>query len=60
MLMIIFLKSDPHLPKKFVLFASMNSLKMMKNSFYFVLQTVFVLKFFEFLSQRFGHIQKTA
>ena len=45
------LKSDSHLPKKF-LFICVNEspLKMMKNAFYFILKTLFVLKIFKFLS----------
>ena len=35
-------------------------LKMMKNAFYFILKTLFVLKLFKFLSQLFGHVGKTA
>ena len=31
------------------------SLKMMKNSFYFILKALFVLKIFKFLSRLFGH-----
>ena len=37
-----------------------NTLKMMKNAFYFILKTLFVLKIFEFLSRPFGHVGKTA
>ena len=46
------LKSDSHLPKKIVLFASLKEspLKMIKNDFYFILKTHFVLKIFKFLS----------
>ena len=33
---------------------------MMKNVFYFILKTLFVLKIFEFLSWLFGHVEKTA
>ena len=45
------LKSDSHLPKKF-LFIRFNEspLKMMKNAFYFILKALFVLKIFRFLS----------
>ena len=50
------LKSDSHLPKKFVILA----LKMMKNAFYFILKVFFVLKTFKFLWQLFGHVGKTA
>ena len=35
-------------------------LKMMKNAFYFILKTRFVLKIFEFLSWRSGQVEKTA
>ena len=53
------LKSDSHLPKKFVLFASFGSpLKMIDNAFYFILKTSFVLKIFKFLSWLFGHVEK--
>ena len=34
-------------------------LKMMKNAFYFILKAFFVLKIFNYLSCRFGHIEKT-
>ena len=45
------LKSYSHLPKKFVLFASLKRpLKLMKNAFYFILKAYFVLKIFKFLS----------
>ena len=35
-------------------------LKMMKNAFYFILEALFVLKLFKFLSRLFGHVGKTA
>ena len=35
-----------------------NPLKIMKNSFYFMLKTIFVLKTFSFLSSHFGYLQK--
>ena len=35
-----------------------NSLKMMKNAFYFILKALFVLKIFKFLSWLFGHVEK--
>ena len=35
-------------------------LKLMKNAFYFILIVPFVLKKFKFLSQLFGHVEKTA
>ena len=34
--------------------------KMAKNTFYFILKALFVLKIFKFLSQLFGHVGKTA
>ena len=40
------IKSDSHLPKKIVLFASLKAL--------------FILKIFKFLSRLFGHVGKTA
>ena len=33
---------------------------MMKNAFYFILKSLFILKIFEFLSSLFGHVEKTA
>ena len=35
-------------------------LKIMKNAFYSILKTLFVLKVFKILSLPFGHIEKTA
>ena len=35
-----------------------NPLKMMKNSFCFILKALFVLKIFKFLSRLFGHVEK--
>ena len=32
---------------------------MMRNAFYFILKTLFVLKIFKFLSWRFGDIEQT-
>ena len=53
-------KSDSHLPKKdFICFNGSPS-KMMKNTFYFILKALFVLKIFKFLSWLFGHVEKTA
>ena len=47
--------------KKIVLFSSMKALqKVMKNAFYFILKSLFVLKIFKFLSKLFGHVGKTA
>ena len=37
-----------------------NPLKIMKNVFYFILKTLFVLKISMFLSRCFGHVAKTA
>ena len=54
------LKSDSHLPKKIVVCFIKSPLKMMKNVFYFVLEALFVLKVFKFLSWHFGHVRKTA
>ena len=45
------LKSDSHLPKKFLFICIIEShLKMMKNAFYFILKALFVLKIFKYLS----------
>ena len=45
------LKSDSHLPEKVVLFTPDESpLKMMKNTFYSILQALFVLNMFKLLS----------
>ena len=52
------LKSDSHLPKTIALLGSMK--KMMKNAFYFIFKTLFVLKIFKFLCWLFGHVEKTA
>ena len=55
-----FLKSDSHLLKNIVLFASLKALlKMMKIACYFILRALFVLKIFKFLSW-LGHVGKTA
>ena len=50
------LKVELSLSKKIVLFASM---KLMKNTFYFTLKALFVLKTFTFLPLRFSYIGKT-
>ena len=34
-------------------------LKIIKNAFYFILNVLFVLKIFKFLSWLFGHVEKT-
>ena len=47
--------------KKFCVICLIESpLKMMKNAFRFILKALFVLKIFNFLSQLFGHVGKTA
>ena len=57
----LYLESDSHLPKK-ICFICFNEspLKLMKNAFYFILNTLLVLKIFKFLSWLFGHVEKTA
>ena len=57
---IIFLKSDSHFPKIFLIYFNEIPLKMMKNAFYFILKALFVLKIFKFLSWHFGHVEETA
>ena len=49
-------------PSKKICFVCFNEspLKLMKNAFYSILKALFVLKTFNFLSSRFGHIEKTA
>ena len=43
------LKSDSHLPKKFLfIYFNESPLKLMKNAFYFILKALFVLKKFKF------------
>ena len=37
-----------------------NPFIMMKNAFYFILKSLFILKIFKFLSRLFGHVGKTA
>ena len=47
-----YLKLDSHLPKKICVICFIESpLKIMKNVFYFILKTLFVLKIFKFLSR---------
>ena len=53
-------KSDSHLSKKCVICFIESSLKIIKNAFYFILEALFVLKIFKFLSWRSGHVGKTA
>ena len=40
--------------------AIQNTLKMLKNAFYFTLKALFVLKIFKLLSWLVGHVEKTA
>ena len=44
------LKSDSHLPKKCFFCFNESPLKMMKNTFYFMLKALFFLEIFKFLS----------
>ena len=53
------LKSGSHLPIFFIFFND-SPLKLMKNVFYIILKSVFVLKIFKFLSLLSGHVEKTA
>ena len=53
------LKSDSHLPKKYFTCFNRSPLKLMKNTFYFVLKALFPLKIFKFLSGVFGQVEKT-
>ena len=46
--------------KKIAICLMESPLKMMKNTFYFILKALFVLKIFKFLSWLFGHVGKTA
>ena len=50
----ICLKSDPHVPKKFVLFP----LKVMKNAFYFILKALFILRYLSFCPGFCGQVGK--
>ena len=50
------LKSDSHLPKKFVICLIESPLKLMKNAFYFILKALFVFTILKFLSLLFGHV----
>ena len=58
--MIMDLKSDSHLPKNCIIRFIESPLKIMKNAFYFILKTFFVLKIFQFLSWLFNHVEKIA
>ena len=54
------LKLDSHLFTKHLVICFIESpLKIMKNDFYFILKTFFVLKIFKLLSWLFGHVEKT-
>ena len=54
------LKSDSHLPKKICVICFIESpLKMIKNTFYFMLKALFVLEIFKFLAWLFSHVAKT-
>ena len=55
------LKSDSDISKKKIIICfNDSSSKIMKNTFYFILKALFVLKIFKFLSWLFGHVEKTA
>ena len=54
------LKSDSPLPKNIFFICFNDSPSMMKNTFYFILKALFVLKIFKFLSWLFAHVEKTA
>ena len=54
----ILLKLGSDIPKNFVFFNDSPS-KMMKNAFYFIVKSIFVLKVFKFLSWFFGYVEKT-
>ena len=47
-------------PSNKIIFICFNEspLKMMRNTFYFIVKTLFVLKITEFLSWLFGHVEK--
>ena len=47
-------------PQKFFICFNDSPSKTMKNTFYFILKGLFVLKIFKFLSWLFGHVEKTA
>ena len=54
------LKSDSHIPKRNVICFIEDSVKMMKNAFYFNLKALFLFKTFSFLSWLFSHAGKMA
>ena len=49
-----------HLVKKIIVCVTESSLKMMKNSFYFILKLFSFSRYSNFCSWLFGHIEKTA
>ena len=53
------LKSDSDLQKKLFYFLQWKPFKLMKNAFYFMLKSLFVLMIFTFLSWLFGNVGKT-
>ena len=57
----MFLKFDFHVPPKncFICFNECH-LKLMKNTFYFILKVLFVVAIFKFLSWLFCHVEKAA
>ena len=54
-----FLRSDSHLPKKYVLFASVKALKNDENAFYFILKALFVFKIVSFFVLTFWSYRKS-
>ena len=53
------LNSDTHLPKHlFLFYLTERSLKMMANSFYFMLKDLFVVEIFTFLAWFFCNVEK--
>ena len=56
--LIFLLKLYSNLPPKIVICFIENPLKMMKNTFCFVLKALFILKTYKFLSWLFVHVEK--
>ena len=54
-----FLRSHSHLPKKYVLFASVKALKNDENAFYFILKALFVFKIVSFFVLTFRSYRKS-
>ena len=54
------LKSDSHLPKKYIYLFQWWPFKNDEKCFYFILKALFILKILNFMSWRFGHLEKTA